>query len=419
MLCAFAKAFAQEPEIPLPVKIGDTLSSAQFQNVINYKSSIIDLNDFRNKILVLDFWATWCENCIDSFADSYKLEKKYPDDLQIVLVNSRTTRDTRERIEAFFKLRKSYYTFPCIVYDTVLTKLFPHQTIPHYVWLRNGRVFAITGEGQLTENNLIAAKLNIHSGIEQAKFIPYNAGNEIIQDDSVHDSFNLNYHTILAAYRKDLQSLMYTDRDADGYIRRVVLTNYYKMALLRFAFPELPVNSDRLIFKVRHSDDFVNDSTGEAWRERNVFTYESTFPKQSFDEVRQAMQSDLEKYFNVRVYSEDTVIRCFTLKVGDSSRITKTKDALVRPGSNLFEKTGAPVYFINYSVKEILQDLERVYKIPFVDQTDLDSRIDLKLGANVLNTSELIQQLKAQGLILKLENTKVRFFTIAETGTLQ
>jgi len=61
----FATATAQQPDsVPqfsLPQLDGRTLRS----------------EDLKDKIVVLDFWATWCENCVSEIPECNKLEKEY------------------------------------------------------------------------------------------------------------------------------------------------------------------------------------------------------------------------------------------------------------------------------------------------------------------------------------------------------
>ena len=61
----FATATAQQPDsVPhfsLPQLDGRTLRS----------------EELKDKIVVLDFWATWCENCISEIPEFNKLEKEY------------------------------------------------------------------------------------------------------------------------------------------------------------------------------------------------------------------------------------------------------------------------------------------------------------------------------------------------------
>ncbi|MBA2702554.1 MAG: TlpA family protein disulfide reductase [Blastocatellia bacterium] len=61
----FAPAIAQQPvplrEFSLPKLDGQTLRS----------------DDLKDQIVVLDFWATWCENCISEIPEFNKLETDY------------------------------------------------------------------------------------------------------------------------------------------------------------------------------------------------------------------------------------------------------------------------------------------------------------------------------------------------------
>jgi len=61
----FATATAQQPDsVPqfsLPQLDGRTLHS----------------DELKDKIVVLDFWATWCENCVSEIPEFNKLEKEY------------------------------------------------------------------------------------------------------------------------------------------------------------------------------------------------------------------------------------------------------------------------------------------------------------------------------------------------------
>jgi len=62
-LCVSAPAQQSQsiPPISLPQLHGQTLSS----------------EDLKDNIVVLDFWATWCENCVSEIPEFNKLDKEY------------------------------------------------------------------------------------------------------------------------------------------------------------------------------------------------------------------------------------------------------------------------------------------------------------------------------------------------------
>src|SRR5438128_5094201 len=61
----FASATAQQPN-----------SVPQF-SLPHLDGQMLRSEELKDKIVVLDFWATWCENCIREIPEFNKLEKKY------------------------------------------------------------------------------------------------------------------------------------------------------------------------------------------------------------------------------------------------------------------------------------------------------------------------------------------------------
>lgn len=99
------------------------------------------VSDYRGKVLVLDFYATWCEPCRQSIPRLNELQKQYgPAGLQIVGLNVGGP-DDRVRVSDFAEELKIQYAlgFP----EKSLTDLFlsDDQTIPQtFVFRRAGQL---------------------------------------------------------------------------------------------------------------------------------------------------------------------------------------------------------------------------------------------------------------------------------------
>src|SRR5690606_9824760 len=104
---------------------------------------------FKGKLIILDFWATWCGACIEQFPKINSLQSKFKDKIQFILVNSKNTGNTKESILNFMERKRikdgTIVNAPIAAEDTLLNQLFPHLLIPHYVWINfNGKVVGVT-----------------------------------------------------------------------------------------------------------------------------------------------------------------------------------------------------------------------------------------------------------------------------------
>lgn len=151
-----------------PLKIGEKLPKAvsdiPFAVVGNtYKAGdSIKLSQYQGKIILLDFWATWCTNCIYKFPLLEELQQKYPADLVIVLVDTKRNKDTIERINKVLKGEKEPHrqtNLFTIYNDTLLHKVFPHSFLPHYVWIGPDGKLKLLSSAEMLNPATIAALL--------------------------------------------------------------------------------------------------------------------------------------------------------------------------------------------------------------------------------------------------------------------
>ena len=153
------QAFTQSPVPVRPLTIGDIVPNIVFSNVFNNPVSKIQLSDFNDTHVILDFWATWCGSCVVKLPAIDSLQQAWPDKLKFILINNLTgTGDTKEKITAFFnRWNKKHPPFRSthVVEDTITAKYFPHIFLPHYVWIApGGRIVAITDGEALTPSNI-------------------------------------------------------------------------------------------------------------------------------------------------------------------------------------------------------------------------------------------------------------------------
>jgi thiol-disulfide isomerase/thioredoxin len=146
---------AQNQPLLVGAKLPDTFW--QQEHSIYSKGTITKetLAIYRDKLLIIDFWATWCTSCIKKFALADSLHQLYGDQVKVLLVNAKNTKDSPEKIAQ--TLARYGPNLQTLLGDTLLKAIFPQVMLPHYVWIEQGQVRAITGTEFFTSTNVSAA----------------------------------------------------------------------------------------------------------------------------------------------------------------------------------------------------------------------------------------------------------------------
>jgi thiol-disulfide isomerase/thioredoxin len=406
-LFSILRCKAQDP----PLKVGDKLSDLTFSNVLNYKSSTLKLSDFKDKVVVLDFWATWCTSCLAKFPEERRLQQQLPENLQIILVNPKSTRNTHEQVSKFFQERNHQYDFPSIDEDTILSKLFPAQAVPHYAWIKNNVVVAIPQPEELTASNIRAVFEN-----KVVRLSSIQKSRPDFRSAFVENTANGNgvlYYSFIGAYRKDLYPSSDMQTDAEGNVSRIDAVNLSLIDLIGFCATVNNLTDRRILKQVSNREGFLTQNTSPDWRKKYCFIYESTFTPRSGEAARSIMRKDIERYFQLQI---DTVTRdtsCFVITAGDTSRIIHGKKG-VHGETNILDHLDGPIFFHNESMTAISTTLEQQYGIPFINETGYKKKVNLDLPADLNNFDQVASLFSKQGFHIERLKRKVTFLLIKD-----
>ena len=92
----------------------------------------VSISDFEGKVVLIDFWETWCKPCLASFPTMQKVQEEYPDSFVVLAVTPGFT-DTKEDAEAFAE--EHDYTFEYLMDSNNLHQKLGVQGIPYKVYV--------------------------------------------------------------------------------------------------------------------------------------------------------------------------------------------------------------------------------------------------------------------------------------------
>ena len=114
-------------------------------NTLNHGK--LSLNDYKGKLIILDFFATWCPPCVAEIPHFIALQKKYGDKLVVIGLS---VEDSSKPVLAFIKKRNIHY--PVALATEKAYSYFPHfSSIPTTILLNKKREVVATVQGYESE----------------------------------------------------------------------------------------------------------------------------------------------------------------------------------------------------------------------------------------------------------------------------
>ncbi|GAB2842639.1 TlpA family protein disulfide reductase [Ferruginibacter profundus] len=302
--------------IQAPLSIGDKVPNLQFSPVLNAPYTATSLAGLKGKLVLIDFWATWCASCIQEFPRLDSLQQQFKDSLQVLLANNPNSGDNPKKILALFNRNRavtgSRYALPVIYAGRQLARLFPHRSIPHTIWINKGIVVAITGADQVTAPNIKAALQGNTSALAlKADQLDFDQSKLLLEQGNGGSITSLVTRSSITRYLNGAGTAVGFAVLPGNIIRRYFL-NQPLIRLYALAFPGIPANQvvlenglDTLLLSPRHT---------AAWKNSHCFSYELLVPQSTpLQKMQAIMQQDLDRQFNLLSGRQIRTINCYAI----------------------------------------------------------------------------------------------------------
>lgn len=427
----------------------------------NDRSEAMTLGEHRGKVIILDFWATWCANCLYGMPDLFDLQAKYGDDILTLPVTYEKTDYVSRFVGAssYDRLVEVKPVFRTVTDNRAFFEYFPlNKSLPLIVVIsQDGTIDAIMNSKMLTEEYVggVVSGSERYAPLKRSRIEQIPPLLEFSLDDV--RQYKPVFYTALTGEIDGAESLKEIVRDSANATVRTLLANHTVLELYgagrygeeqrNFAFAG-PGKENRTVLEVKDPDRYlhhIDERTGTRtvfnldWRRKNRYTYESVMPLVEADAIQRRIVHDLNRFFGLNGRITNKVVEVWVLRANERLQLNSEGEFLSvndgwvrdRAGEDVYvgpNEHGFPHYvnhidsrFLSTSLIGILNQRQSGFIAPYIiDEMDLEEEWKISYGLPAFDELNSIQEvfdvLEAQGLSLTIEEREIPMFVLTEPG---
>lgn len=400
-LCLWVNTIAAQNIRPL--SIGDLVPDIPLKQVLNAPFSSSKLSYHKNKVVILNFFATWCSSCIKALPHLDSLQKQLPGELQVFVVDATEDKATVERFLKTNPVMKTI-SLPIVTGTTSLKALFPHISIPHEIWLHNGVFKAVTRPGDITAQKI--RSLLSGGSIASTKFdildpdvrdikkpLPIAAGTPVF------------YHSVFTGYIEGLGSGTLLTKQGRDSATRIAYHNTPLATICKHAYELTAVPANRFFYGA--GTDSLLQQTGDwdSWAPKHTYCYEMELPTVPIGQLRRVVREDIARTFGITITKFRKKMNCWVLQwVG--SQLPASGQA--NPGNNLYENTDSLLFLHHQPISPLISYLNSISTLPVLDETNTSTRLYMDFLIQQRTDIQAWQELlRSFGFVLKQEEREI------------
>jgi thiol-disulfide isomerase/thioredoxin len=415
------------------LKIGDAVPDIKVGGVINYSDSSINITDFNDKLLIIDFWESWCSSCVAALPKLQKLQEEYKDQVQVITV---TRYDSKQQMTKHLSYNKQLkkFSLPTVVHDKVLHKYFPFVSVSHVIWIYKGVVIGQTGSEHFTSVFVQEAlagmagrwpvKNDLLSFDYKKPLLSYT-NQELVEP-------RLLFYSALTGALEGVRRYYNADRIVDS-ARNSITYNYLNIPLIDLCKGAIKgeITGDydlkEVKFNVQNIDKFDVDSNlnGFNWTAKNntsnTFCYSISLPLTlSAAERKKAISRDLHHWLSVglgiNVSQKPVLSPCLVIRRKPHTDLIPSKEKIAGEQILVSDKS---IRFVNMSVQDLIVHLNNNERnLPFIyNESGVPDSLKFTFTLSVpalSNFNDFKKDMEKQGFDVQLEQRERMMYIISE-----
>ena len=369
-----------------PLKIGDALPKQFWETplqMVNTPQKTTTLSADKDKLIILDFWNTWCSACILNFPKMEELQKQFGDKIKILAVSNQD----RATLEKFFasKNGSKYNQVQSVAADKTMQMMFPHIGVPFIVWIKGGKLLNTTDAEQVNEKT-INELLDGRGTSSLQTVIQRNDDGPLMTtpDLQLEKGFTLGNYVFFGKGR--MRGLGYGTRfhRSGAVIHGRQFTNLSISEIYRVVAGELfekrgDIFTDkRMMMELRDENAFTNPKNSNASvNDQYLYSFDFIIPQSQAGSLYELMFSQLNQMSGYHASIEKRVVSCFALV-----RTSPADKLVTKGGPEEFRLRPMATVIKNSSMYKVVNSLNGFaeIKLPIVDETGYTGNLDLQMG---------------------------------------
>ena len=317
-----------------PLQIGDTIPEELWHlplQVVNHPNGkdTITLNDYRDKkLIIFDFWATWCGSCLASFNKLPDLQNLFKADVRIIPVAYESKILVDKTLDR--------YNFPnySVIEDSILSKYLPHHTLPYHVYIFDNKIYAATDIGSYLsienlQNLVIGKPVKIFSAVDRMQ----KAGGAKDLDHYSSDESQILYKSEFRKRSPHVNQMVSKSKKhrriyntaINDMIKSVFESKYHWVTDNKRWVMKLGPKSKDKIVGLSHASfegNYQTDSIFQNWLDNNTYCYDLTVGTETSEQimdslVRENLKTVLLTTQGVSLDIETKPMPCYVLRTTD------------------------------------------------------------------------------------------------------
>ncbi|MEO8583359.1 MAG: DUF3738 domain-containing protein [Flavitalea sp.] len=387
-LSACAQTAVTKINAPQTYNIGDDVSGLPLNKIIRYPARQTTIGALHGKLIILDFWATWCSPCVAAFTKFEEIQKKWPEQVLILPVTSEST----AVVEHFFERKKSF-SLPSLVEDSTLVIHFPHTVIPHEVIIdAAGKVVAITGSEEITLESIERLLVHQPIALETKKDIMnFRMDMPMLIDSNNGMDHTILFRSMVMPHVEGVASLSSPFTIMNGQVVGFNMVNsliphLYLFALNRpqeWMFSRLVMENiqDPNSIRSENQEDYV--SASGPWGKKNAYSYDLIAPGLNDAERKTMMLQTLNAFFG----QARNLSGSLALRTADAYELRLTGKKIPAPTSDtkvVYTDEEGNETSQQMTMPELCVYIENNIHEPVVDLTRSTATIDITISKTLL-----------------------------------